>query len=60
MVQIKVFDVLGRETAQLVDEELSPGVYEVQWDASAYPSGVYYYRLVSGGYSAAKKMILTK
>jgi photosystem II stability/assembly factor-like uncharacterized protein len=59
-VQVKVFDILGSETAQLVNEELLPRVYEVKWDASAYPSGVYYYRLVSGEFSETKKMILIK
>jgi len=44
-VTLKVFDVLGREAATLVDEMRQPGLYSVQWDASLLPSGVYLYRL---------------
>src|SRR4030095_14617243 len=59
-VSLKIYDVLGREAAILVNEELKPGTYEVNWDASNYPSGVYYYKLSAGDYSEAKKMILIK
>ena len=47
-VALKVFDVLGREVATLVDEMRQPGFYTVQWDASLLPSGVYLYRLCAG------------
>lgn len=57
---VKVFDILGRELATLVNELVQPGQYEVTWDASAYPSGVYFYRLVTGEFSESKKMILVK
>jgi len=40
-----VYDVLGRGVATLVSEELHAGDYRVTWDAAAYPSGVYFYRL---------------
>jgi len=59
-VRLVIYDVLGREIATLVNEELQPGTYEVEWDASNYPSGVYYYRLVSADYSDTKKMVLIK
>jgi len=39
---------------------LQPGTYEVNWDASAYPSGVYYYRLESDAFTETKKMVLIK
>jgi len=55
-----IFDVLGREITTLVNEQLKPGTYEVTWDASNFPSGVYFYRLETKGYSEAKKMILLK
>jgi photosystem II stability/assembly factor-like uncharacterized protein len=55
-----VYDLLGREVAVLVNEELQPGSYEADWDASAYPSGVYYYKLESGSFTETKKMILIK
>ncbi|MBF8297077.1 MAG: hypothetical protein HW389_3622 [Bacteroidetes bacterium] len=47
-VSLRVFDVLGREVATLVDEMRQPGFYTVQWDASLLPSGVYLYRLCAG------------
>ncbi len=59
-VNLTVFDILGRETAALVNKQLSPGTYELQWDASNYPSGIYYYRLQAGDFSETKKMILLK
>ena len=46
-VKILVYDMLGREIAVLVNEQLNPGTYEVNWDASAYPSGVYFYKLLA-------------
>jgi len=55
-----VFDILGREAATLVNEQLKPGTYEVDWDAANYPSGVYYYKLTSEDYSETRKMILVK
>lgn len=59
-VSLKVFDVLGREVATLVNEELHPGEYKLSWDASGQPSGVYYYRLQAGRYSEVRKMILAR
>jgi hypothetical protein len=59
-VNLRVFDAIGREIALLVNEELSAGSYEADWNASAYPSGAYYYRLTAGGLSETKKMILVK
>jgi hypothetical protein len=55
-----VFDAIGREVEVLVNQQLQPGTYEVNWDASSYPSGVYYYRLEAGLYSETKKMVLIK
>jgi hypothetical protein len=59
-VKLVVFDVLGRETATLVSAELNPGTYEVNWDASIYTSGIYYYRLTAGNFTDTKKMMLVK
>jgi type IX secretion system substrate protein len=58
--KIIIYDVLGREVATLVNEKLKPGTYEVEWDGTNYPSGVYYYRLVAGDFSETKKMVLIK
>ena len=66
-VQLMVYDALGKEVAVLVNQQLQPGTYEADWDASAYPSGVYYYKLEispstsSGrGFTETKKMVLIK
>jgi hypothetical protein len=55
-----VYDALGRETAVLVNQQLQPGTYEVDWEASNFPSGVYYYKLEASSYTETKKMILIK
>jgi hypothetical protein len=57
---LKVFDQLGKEVTTLVDEVIPAGEHTVHFDATGLPSGVYYYRLKSGGFSQTKKMILTK
>jgi hypothetical protein len=59
-VNLKIYDMLGREAAELVSGELKPGTYEVEWNASDYPSGVYFYKLISGDFVETKKMILIK
>jgi len=59
-VLLKVFDLLGREIATLVNEKLNPGTYEVDWDASNYPSGVYFYTLSAGEFKETRKMVLIK
>jgi hypothetical protein len=59
-VRLSIFDVLGKEVSVLVNEKQSSGSYEVRWNASALPSGVYFYRLESGSFSDVKKMILVK
>ena len=57
---IKVFDVLGNEIATLVDEYKPAGTYEVEFNAAALPSGVYFYQLKVDNYYETKKMILIK
>ena len=57
---LTVYDILGRQVATLVNEKLSPGTYEVEWNASNYPSGVYFYKLETGNFSQTKKLILIK
>ncbi|MDP2209205.1 MAG: FG-GAP-like repeat-containing protein [Bacteroidota bacterium] len=59
-VSLKVYDVLGREVATLVDEFKEAGYYEVEFDASSLSSGVYIYKLVAGNYTTLKKMILLR
>jgi hypothetical protein len=57
---IKVFDVLGNEIATIVDEFRNAGSYEVEFDASNIPSGVYFYQLKARDYIETKKMLLLK
>jgi len=59
-VKLVVYDILGREVATLVNESLKPGTYEVEWNASNFSSGVYFYRLETDGYIETKKMIVVK
>ena len=60
LVVLKVFDILGNEVATLVNEEKPAGNYIINFAASDLPSGVYFYRLQSAGYSATKKLLLLK
>jgi hypothetical protein len=58
--KLVVYDALGRELETLVNEQLNSGTYEVNWIASNYPSGVYFYTLRSNGFSQTNKMLLIK
>jgi hypothetical protein len=60
LVQLKVYDILGREVATLVNQKQVPGNYSVKFDASKLTSGIYFYRLQSGSFVVTKKMILMK
>jgi N-acetylneuraminic acid mutarotase len=60
LVTVKVYDILGREVATLVDQRQNPGSYSVVFDGSKLSSGVYFYRLSAGRFYATKKMILAK
>ncbi|MDX1700338.1 MAG: T9SS type A sorting domain-containing protein, partial [Melioribacteraceae bacterium] len=59
-VNLKVYDILGREIATLVNEKQNPGNYEVTFDGNGITSGVYFYRLTAGDFIETKKMILIK
>jgi hypothetical protein len=59
-VTLKIFDILGRETATLVSKDLTAGSYTVDFDASVLSSGVYFYKITAGNYSDIKRMILAK
>ncbi len=60
MVKINVYDILGREVAALLNREYNPGRFEVTFDGTNYPAGVYFYKLTADGYSDTKKMVLVK
>ena len=59
-VKMIVYNSLGKEVSILVNEKLSAGSYEVNWDGSIYPNGVYFYTLLSGDFKETKKMLLLK
>jgi len=57
---LKIYNALGEEVAVLLEKELTTGTYEVEWNASGLPSGVYFYRIQAGSFVQTKKMILLK
>lgn len=59
-VKITVYDILGRKVKSLLNEEVSPGTYELLFDASELASGIYLYRLQTNSYSRTKKMMVLK
>ncbi len=60
LTTVRIYDVLGREVGNLVNEVKAPGTYRVSWDASRLPSGVYTLRLHAGSFSQTRKMILMR
>jgi len=60
LVSLSIYNALGQRVMQLVNKSQSPGRYNVQWDASVAPTGIYYYRLEVDGVSLTKKMTLIK
>ncbi len=59
-VTLKIYDMLGREIAAIVDSDQRAGEYSVGWDASGVASGVYFYRLVADNFSDVKKLVVLK
>jgi len=59
-VKLRVYDMLGREVATLVNKEQTAGVYNVQFNAANLSSGVYFYRIEAGNFVASKKLLLLK
>ena len=59
-VSLKIYNMIGQLMITLVDEQLSQGYHEFQWQAANLPSGIYYYTLRSGSFSQTKRMILLK
>ncbi|KAA0265110.1 MAG: T9SS C-terminal target domain-containing protein [Chlorobiota bacterium] len=59
-VQLAIFDLTGTRVAQLVDEEKAYGTYDIRWNASGLPSGVYICRMVAGGVVVSKKMVVVR
>jgi flagellar hook assembly protein FlgD len=59
-VKLGIYNAQGKLMGILVNESQSAGDYNVEWNAGAFPSGVYYYRLEAGSFVSNKKMILIK
>lgn len=59
-VKLIIYDMLGREIAVLVNENLKPGTYDVNWNGSEFASGVYFYKLEANGHFETKKLALIK
>lgn len=57
-VKLVIYDLLGKEIATLINQQMQPGSYSVDWDASNYPSGVYFYKLETESFTESKKMVL--
>ena len=60
LTKLSIYNVLGQKVATLFEKELSVGYHEYKFDASSLSSGIYFYRLESGKYSAVHKMMLLK
>ncbi len=59
-VSLKVYDVLGREVASLLEDTKAPGTFRVTWDAGGLASGVYFYKMRAGDFSEIRKMMLVR
>jgi hypothetical protein len=59
-VSVKIYDVLGRDAGQLVNEEKQPGRYSVRFDGTTVSSGVYFYSITAGSFHRVRKMVLMK
>ncbi len=59
-VSIVVYDLLGREVETIVNQEMSPGRYKVDFNATNYASGMYIYKIVTGDFVDVKKMLIVK
>ncbi len=60
LVILKVYDILGKEVATLINEEKSVGNYKVEFNASNLSSGIYFYRMQAGSFVSTKKFILLR
>ncbi|HEY4612685.1 MAG TPA: T9SS type A sorting domain-containing protein, partial [Bacteroidota bacterium] len=59
-VELTIYNMLGQEVATIISGKLEAGTHRATWDATGFPSGVYFYRLSAGQYHETKKLILTK
>jgi len=59
-VRLEIYNILGQKVATLVDEKQTPGYKAVTWNTQGMASGIYFYRLRAGEFTAIKKMVLLK
>ena len=59
-VTIKVYDILGREVAVLVDKDQTAAAHSILWNAKEFASGVYMYRIIAGDFVSVRKLVLMK
>lgn len=59
-VKLVIYDMLGKEVKTIINETQKPGVYEATFDASSFPSGVYFYRIVTNDFVQTRRMVLVK
>ena len=59
-VSITVYDIIGNEVGNIFDEDMPAGIHSVNYSASQLPSGIYFYKIISGNFAQTKKMILLK
>jgi photosystem II stability/assembly factor-like uncharacterized protein len=60
LVRLTVYDILGRQVAELVNENLNAGVYEYSWSGAELSSGIYFYKLQAGDFVETRRMVLIK
>ena len=60
IVKLTIYDILGRQVSTLVNNELTAGRYEMEWNAGSYSSGIYFYRIEADGFTEVKRMMLVK
>ena len=60
LTSLTIYDILGREVTTLINENLQPGTYEIEWNAANFASGVYFYQLRAGDFVQTKKLVLLK
>ena len=59
-VRLAIYDALGREVDILIDKEMTAGNYNVDWNASGYAAGIYFYTISANDFTSTKKMVLLK
>jgi len=59
-VELSIYNLLGQKIATLISEKQNAGVHQVEWDASGFSSGVYYYQIKAGEFHEIKKMVLLR